>query len=699
VPGGIVDGHPFADKLRSLWVPAWDGATGTALRNWAPDLIAKNLTLPVVGTTPAMRSIVQGPAGFTASGGWSTNTVVPYDPSTSIPVTLAFMGVWGGSITNYPSFYGFSNGSLYSGYCAIIPYSTNQLGFNANHNTGGNELLLNLGTLVAGQPFLAVCTIRSATDHEAWAINLATGVVTKGTSSINLNSVNQVVDREGLGYASYNGATNNYLDGLTAAAWMWNRGFSSAELKAFLAAPWDMAVPVSRFVRGVNLSSGGTTYNESASDTLTASDSGVAAQVSPAAGSDTATVGDSGVSVGVIPGSGTDTASVGDSGTTKLTAVAAATESLSATDSAAVTGIWVVSSTDGITASDSGSSKLTTIGVATDTASAADSGISTQAMVASSTDGLTATDSGIASYTFQLSASDSIVSTDGSSSSQVAFATGSDTAVVSDSGTGEIGATTYNVSASDSVTATDIGSNSQVMGEAFTDSVSVIDSGVSVSTISVMASETLSTSDTGVAALVRVGIGSDGLTASESSVTFLARSGVGTDSVSLGESHSLSLTTFGVASDSIVVSDSGTGSLGAQAYDVAASDGLVASDSGLALIISSSAATDSVVPSDAGSGLRTIFGLGTDVVSVSDSGSTKLVAVAAQWEVLFASDSSWSSASYHVEGFDNLTALDYGIGTSSSVNPRVPTLPAIARSSYPGAIPRGSITPAINRTS
>jgi hypothetical protein len=204
-----------------------------------------------------MRSIVQGPAGFHASGGWSTNTVVPYDPSTSVPVTLAFLGMWGGSITNYPSFYGFSNGSLYSGYCAIIPYSTNQLGFNVNHNTGGNELLLNLGTLVVGQPFLAVCTIRSATDHEAWAVNLATGAITTGTSSINLNAVNQVVDREGIGYASYNGATSNYLDGYTGAAWMWNRGFSSAELKDFLAQPWDMVVPASRFVRGASLSSGG----------------------------------------------------------------------------------------------------------------------------------------------------------------------------------------------------------------------------------------------------------------------------------------------------------------------------------------------------------------------------------------------------------------------------------------------------------
>lgn len=255
--------HPFAADLCSLWVPAWD-CGNQALMNYAPDARRGNLWLPTVGTTPPMQAIAQGPAAVhNAAGGWSA-AVSPYDPSASVPITIAYLGVWGGSITGLPSFYALTNGSLEAAYCSILPYSTNQLGYNINHNTSFPDPIINLGTLVAGQPFLAIGTTRGLADHEAMAINLATGAVTSGTSTTNLSTVNAIVNREGLGFTSYYAFSqanySSYVSASSAAAFLWNRGMSSREMREFIInGPWVMLAPRQRQVRGYVAGGGGAT--------------------------------------------------------------------------------------------------------------------------------------------------------------------------------------------------------------------------------------------------------------------------------------------------------------------------------------------------------------------------------------------------------------------------------------------------------
>lgn len=262
-PFDVADGHPAAIGLKALWLPGV-AHDGQQLINLAPERVPGVQFLPpATSDVPAPTTILQGPAAlFTGAlgGGYYRRSTAPWLSGT-LTCTIACMFTWGGSQTGFPSFYGLTNGSGGDRYYSLVPNS-GSLAYNIN--LGQGDIIINAVSMTAGHTYLAIGTTRAANDHEVMVLNVTTGAIAGGTSRSGAGASNPTLTDEVLGGANY--GSHNYLDGRVAAAFGWSRGFSQAELRDFVAQPWDMLVPRGRTVRGFVASGGGITGEAALTD-------------------------------------------------------------------------------------------------------------------------------------------------------------------------------------------------------------------------------------------------------------------------------------------------------------------------------------------------------------------------------------------------------------------------------------------------
>lgn len=342
--------------LRALWVPGL-AHDGRQLVNLAPDRAAGTEFLPpATSAVPIQTTIMQGPAAlFTGAsgGGYYRRTSGPW-LSGQIPCTLACLFTWGGSQTNYPSFYGITNGATGTRYLSIVP-NAGSLAYNVNLGMG--DIIIDVATMTAGHSYLAIGTTRAANNHEAVLYNLTSGVLSAATSTSGAGASAPTLTEEVLGGAYY--GSDNFLDGRVAAAWGWSRGFTGAELREFVLGPWDMVAPPVRLVRGYTAGGGDTALAGAATGSGTAAAAlttgialaGAATGAGTAAGALTTAIALSGAASGTGAATGALTTAIGlaGAGTGAGTAAGVLTTAIALAGAPAGTGAAAAALTTSVT--------------------------------------------------------------------------------------------------------------------------------------------------------------------------------------------------------------------------------------------------------------------------------------------------------------------------------------------------------------
>lgn len=268
---------------------------------------------------------------------------------------------------------------------------------------------------------------------------------------------------------------------------------SDAELVELTRNPWQIFAPVSRAGLGPT-ASGGTSYDVSAADSVTSSDSATQIATLPASGSDGVSASESSSQVAVMGGAATDAVSAGDAATQTLTIPVSGSDAASAADASTSAAATASSGADAVAASDAASNVATLPASATEAASAADAASNLATLPAAATDAVSAVDVGTNLAVFVRSASDVASASDVSASLGVFARQATDAANAADTAAQDSAAA---ASASDAIGAADASLIQSVLIGAAAESVALADAAALLAGIyNLSASELLALLDT-----------------------------------------------------------------------------------------------------------------------------------------------------------------------------------------------------------
>lgn len=235
--------HWLADRLVSAWVwPNTAGAGRSGLYNIAPGIYQEAPMIEVGGTSGYSTSGQLGPGYFPAlstglSRQWDSTSgsqrTVPFDPGGSgghQPFTIAAIGQFG------------SSSNIYAIYCLravaadaylAMYFSSSSTFEGAVRGSSAVTLVENTTPIGAGDPFLAILTTRSTTDHELRIRNLRSGGRYARTASGNVGSAtsgNRILGEQ-IGCQFNTSSTYQFFaDAIIHACFSWDRGFYAQEM-------------------------------------------------------------------------------------------------------------------------------------------------------------------------------------------------------------------------------------------------------------------------------------------------------------------------------------------------------------------------------------------------------------------------------------------------------------------------------------
>lgn len=180
---------------------------------------------------------------------------------------------------------------------------------------------------------------------------------------------------------------------------------------------------------------GGSTYNESASDAITATDAATQQLTAPAAATDAASAADSASNLGVLTRSASDAAAATDAATATLTIPASASDAATATDASSSASAVNSAATDAIAAADAATQLAVLPAAASDAAAVTDAATNLGVLTRAATDAAAASDAATGLRVTLGSATDAVTATDTAAQVSAANVTATDAISAADAAT------------------------------------------------------------------------------------------------------------------------------------------------------------------------------------------------------------------------------------------------------------------------
>lgn len=370
------------------------------------------------------------------------------------------------------------------------------------------------------------------------------------------------------------------------------------------------------------------TYNLSASDAITATDSATTSATESA--------------------SATEAAAASDASTAAMTVAASASDAAAPGDSASMTPSLSQAGTDAIAATDSATDTMTVSVAATDAAAAGDSATDAMTVAAAAgTESVTAADTASQAIAFPVAATDPVTGTDSASQTPTLNQSASDAAAASDSATDTM---TVSVSASDPAGAGDTATETMTVPVSASDAATPGDASTQVTALPAAATDAAAATDTASTAATMPVAASDSVAAADASTETPTMSQAATDPAAAGDSASATATAALSASDAATAQDSATEAIG---FNAAATDAAAGTDSASQAAVFPRTATDAIAASDTSTITSVLTALAADAVNLADAAqvlaavfnvsATDLIAALDSASAVFGAPMVWST--------------------------------------------------------
>lgn len=301
------------------------------------------------------------------------------------------------------------------------------------------------------------------------------------------------------GAARNSGLGSYYFSGKISAPMVYNRALTDSEVRRLFVDPYAL------FIKDAQVAflpaAGGTTYNESVSESVTASDAQSAAVTFVSSLTEAVTAAASQTSVVTFTLSVTESVTAADSQSSIATFVSSLTEGVSAGDSTTSVATFNSAITEGVTAADSQIGGLLFVASLTESVSAACSQSATVTFTFSVTEAVSAGDSQTSVATFNSAITESVSAAD--SQTSVATFNSAITEAVSASDS-QIGGSIFTAALTEAVNASDSVSAQVTFSLSITEGVSAACSQACSLTFNASVTEALSASDLYIASLIMV---------------------------------------------------------------------------------------------------------------------------------------------------------------------------------------------------